>query len=135
MTENPSPETKTHVFVYGTLKRGYAFHYALENQTFVGEATTTADYRMYSLGDYPGLIEVEPGCGVHVRGEVYRVDQNCLQQLDRIEGVDQGLYERKEIRFSSPLDLPSFPPGESTLAYFYLGDLVGCTDCGDYWRA
>ena len=90
---------------------------------------------MYSLGDYPGLIEVEPGCGVHVRGEIYRVDQNCLQQLDRIEGVDQGLYERNEIRFNSPLDLPSFPPGESTLAYFYLGDLAGCTDCGDYWRA
>ena len=56
---------------------------------------------MYDLGEYPGLKEVDPGSGVQVKGEIYQVDQVCLQQLDQIEAVDHGLYQRREVRLNS----------------------------------
>ena len=135
MTEIQTTETPTQdrvaVFVYGTLKRSHQRNHVLVNQTFIGEATTTADYRMYDLGDYPGLKEVEPGSGVGVQGEIYQVDQACLRQLDQIEGVDQGLYQRREVRLDSRkgLCLPASQP----VAYFYLGDTSSCTDNSDCW--
>ena len=126
------------VFVYGTLKRGQQFNHALADQTFIGEATTTSDYRMYNLGDYPGLKEVDPGSGVQVHGEIYRVNQTCLGQLDEIEAVDQGLYERHEVRLNplnehKTLAEHKLPVDRSTLAYFYLGDVSDCDGCNDCW--
>lgn len=120
------------VFVYGTLKRGHQRSHVLDGQTFIGEAATTADYRMYNLGDYPGLKEVDPGSGVQVQGEIYQVDQACLRQLDQIEAVDQGLYERREVRLS-PLKDSSLRVDDSTLAYFYLGGISNCNGCSDCW--
>ena len=126
------------VFVYGTLKRGLQYSHVLNDQTFLGETTTTADYRMYSLGDYPGLKEVEPGSGVQVQGEIYRVDQTCLRNLDQVEAVDQGLYERHEIRLDAmkepnPPEWLKLPLELGTMAYFYLGDVSDCDDCNDCW--
>ena len=110
----------------------------LAGQAFIGEATTTADYRMYDLGNYPGLKEVDPASGVQVRGEIYQVDKACLRHLDQIEAVDQGLYERREVRLNplseskSEAELTS-PLNHSTVAYFYLGDVSGCNDSSDCW--
>ena len=126
------------MFVYGTLKRGHQRNHVLADQTFVGKATTAADYRMVDLGSYPGLTEVDPGTGVQVRGEIYQVDRACLQQLDQIEAVDAGLYERREIRLN-PLEEPKLPRdrglpvNHSTEAYFYLGDVHGRNDSNDCW--
>ena len=136
MATNPSSESLQLVFVYGTLKHGHQRNYVLADQTFIGPATTVADYRMYDLGSYPGLIEVEPGSGDQIQGEIYRVDLTCLRQLDQIEAVDQGLYERREIRFEpslETLDLPLKPLDGSVLAYFYLNDIDGCNNCGACW--
>ena len=133
---NPLDESFEFVFVYGTLKRGHQRNHVLADQSFVGSATTTDDYQMYDLGDYPGLVEVELGYGVQVQGEIYRVDQNCLRLLDQIEAVEQGLYERRKIRFDPDvvtLGLPLMPPGDSVVAYFYLGDITGYSGCGDCW--
>jgi len=45
--------TMTHVFVYGTLKRGCHNHHCLASQQFLGEAHTPPGFTLYSLGDYP----------------------------------------------------------------------------------
>ena len=110
MEPTPSSKSLQLVFVYGTLKRGQQRNHVLANQTFIGPATTAADYRMYDLGSYPGLIEVESGSGDQIQGEIYRIDPTCLRQLDQIEAVDQGLYERREIRFDPPLKTLDLPP-------------------------
>lgn len=133
---NPTDELFEFVFVYGTLKRGHQRNHVLADQSYLGSATTIADYRMYDLGEYPGLVEVDAGCGVQVQGEIYRVDQTCLRLLDQIEAVDQGLYQRREIRVEP--DLAMLAPGlistdGCVVAYFYLNDIAGCSDCGDCW--
>lgn len=136
MEPNPSGESLQLVFVYGTLKRGHQRNHVLADQTFIGPATTVADYRMYDLGSYPGLIEVAPGAGDQIQGEIYRIDPACLRQIDQIEAVDQGLYERREIRFDPPLttlSLPLKPLDGSIVAYFYLNDIDGYTSCGACW--
>ena len=136
METKPPSESLQLVFVYGTLKRGHQRNHALVNQTFIGSATTAADYRMYDLGSYPGLIEVESGSGDQIQGEIYRVDLACLRQLDQIDAVDQGLYERREIRFDPPLETLGLllkPLDRSVVAYFYLNDIDGCTSCGACW--
>jgi len=87
---------------------------------------------MYDLGDYPGLAEVDPGSGIEVQGEIYQVDQACLRQLDQVEGVDQGLYQRREVHLNLSQGL-NLPVNHSTLAYFYLGDIFDCNGCSDCW--
>ena len=136
METNPSSESLRLIFVYGTLKRGHQRNHVLAGQTFIGPATTVADYRMYDLGDYPGVIEVEPGFGDQIHGEIYRGDPTCLRQLDQIEAVDQGLYERCEIRLDPPLEtlgLLSKLFDGSIEAYFYLGDINGYANYRACW--
>jgi len=136
METNLSSDSRQLVFVYGTLKRGHQRNHVFANQTFVGPATTAANYRMYDLGDYPGLIEVEPGSGDRIQGEIYQVDPTCLLQLDRIEAVDQGLYERRDIRLNPPLEAIGGhlkPFAGTIVAYFYLGDIEGDADCRLCW--
>jgi len=105
------------VFVYGTLKRGFARHYALSTQTFLGPATTRAGFRLYNLGSYPGLVRCEDGASIE--GELYDVDDSCLEKLDVIEGVDQGLYRRDVVQLLDPwIDEPA-------LTYIYLQSTDG----------
>ena len=56
METNPSNDSLRLVFVYGTLKRGHQRNHVLAAQTFIGPATTAADYRMYDMGDYLGNV-------------------------------------------------------------------------------
>ena len=99
------------VFVYGTLKRGYLRHDSISQQIFLGEANTAARYRLFDLGDYPGLIADESG--VSVAGELYAVDEECLGRLDEIEGVNQGLYSRQPVELLPPWN------EHNTLTYIY----------------
>ena len=114
------------VFVYGTLMRGDVRAASLADQQFVGEAVTTPRYRLLNCGDYPGLIEV-PADGEAIEGEVYDVSPECLQRLDRIEAVDEGLYERRPIILNEPF------AGRAVEAYFYLLSTEGLPDCGPRW--
>ena len=116
------------VFVYGTLQRGRALHVHLAGQRFVGTAKTQRGYRLYRIDWYPGLVEVptsEEGLAIH--GEVWDVDEAGLKLLDEVEEVDSGLYERRPVRLLKPFDQ------SEVLAYFYLGDVEGCSDNGDRW--
>jgi len=105
------------VFVYGTLKKGFCRHHALSRQNFLGVATTQAEYKLLDLGDYPGLVSSDDG--ESIAGELYEVDEACLQNLDVIEGVAVGLYARKSIRLLSPWN------DEPAIAYIYLPSTTG----------
>ena len=100
------------LFIYGTLKRGHSRAGSLAGQQFMGKAKTVASYRMFDCGTYPGLVEAEKG--LKIIGEVWSVDAECLWQLDRIEAVDQGLFQRRPIKLNPPFD------ADSVESYFYL---------------
>lgn len=71
------------IFVYGTLLRGEGNHRLLSNARRVGVARTTPSYRMHSLGGFPGVVA---GGEQAILGEVYEVDEQTLDALDRLEG-------------------------------------------------
>ena len=108
------------VFVYGTLKRGFRNHRFLENADFVGKAYTVAAYRMLD-GRFPVLRDGGPNLK-QIGGEVYDVDDRTLAQLDDLEDVASGMYDREEIDVM--LVTPS--NAEASRAFIYIG-------CGDYW--
>lgn len=120
-----SPGSTTKVFVYGTLKRGFSRSTALVGQTFIGPARTTADYRIFDCGSYPGLVEVTDG--LCIKGELWEVDAACLADLDDIEGVSLNLYHRARVRLEAPDDM------QDVEAYFYKRNVAGLRDCGTSW--
>jgi gamma-glutamylaminecyclotransferase len=113
------------IFVYGSLKRGYALHHLLEGQAFLGPVTTCPLYRIFDLGSYPGLVDWPEGLAV--QGELYEVDAECLKRLDEAEGVDEGLYARRIIKLQPPFDRVE------TSAWFWLDKVGGLRDCGTSW--
>jgi len=106
--------TKTYLFVYGTLKRGGSRHWIIENLPFLGRAKAKG-FVLYDLGPYPAMV---PGAGV-VYGEVYEVSKEALQSLDWVEGVPV-LYRRKliEVVFEDESSLKAW-------AYIYSGNVKG----------
>ncbi len=80
------------VFVYGTLRQGQNNHHLLAQSEWLGNYATPPIYSLYDLGAYPAVIE---GHSV-LYGEVYRVDDKTLQQLDLLEDVPVT-YRREQI--------------------------------------
>ena len=99
-----------HVFVYGTLKKGFRNHFYLKGQKLLGRTTTVPGYILVDLGPFPGLIEQEDG---KVFGEVWEIDEGCLFDLDILES---GLFERKSIKLQVP-----FEGQDNIECYFYIG--------------
>lgn len=128
------------VFVYGTLKRGGANHSFLAGQRFVGLARHAPGMTLYSLGDYPGMV-ADPSDREGVVGEVWAVDPACLEALDALEGVAEGLYARRPADLiESPLpaaagggDHTANQPQAIVETYLYLGDTRGCPHVGASW--
>ncbi|MEO2035247.1 MAG: gamma-glutamylcyclotransferase family protein [Planctomycetaceae bacterium] len=118
----------THLFVYGTLKRGFSRHKTLQDQQFICCAATVPTCRLFDCGSYPGLLESSDGISVH--GELYEVDAQCLLRCDAIEGVAEGLYIRKLIDVVS-IDDASY--GATAWAYFYQKLTVNLPECGCDW--
>ncbi|MDB6115649.1 MAG: ytfP [Lacunisphaera sp.] len=116
----------TLVFVYGTLKRGGSNHLFLAGQRFVGNVRTAPGFTLYSLGDYPGMVRA-PGDTAGVAGELWAVDENCLPELDRLEGIDEGLYERIDVL------LAPNPFAGSAQTYLYARAPHGLQPLGDHW--
>jgi len=98
----------TRIFVYGTLKRGCKNHHHLAGQTYVGEARTVPGFRLYDLGDYPGMV-ADPTDLEGVTGELWDVDAIALVHLDEFEGIAEGLYRRVVVSMA-----------DSTYAHTYL---------------
>ena len=114
------------IFVYGTLKQGGSNHLFLQRQKFLGDARTVPGFVLYSLGDYPGMVRA-PGDMAGVTGELWSVDDDCLAELDRLEGLDEGLYERIDVL------LAPNPIARSAQTYLYLRPLDGLSPVGSTW--
>ena len=113
------------VFVYGSLKRGFALHAMLQEQFCLGNAVTEALYRLFDLGSYPGLVEWPEGLAI--RGEVYQVDFECLGRLDEAEGVAERQYARRKISLQAEFE------SSDVHAWFWLNPVQGLADCGEQW--
>jgi gamma-glutamylaminecyclotransferase len=116
----------TTLFLYGTLKRGGSNQGFLAGQHYLGPGRTVPGFTLYSLGDYPGMVR-SPGDTAGVSGELWSVDDACLAELDRLEGLDEGLYERVD------LGLVANPFAPSAQTYLYLRSLQGHSPAGDTW--
>ena len=75
------------VFVYGSLKKDHSNHGLLDEYRMVCRDSITGPYRMYSLGYFPGVVDVGADEGLAtIYGEVYEVDEEGLGALDLLEG-------------------------------------------------
>jgi gamma-glutamylaminecyclotransferase len=115
------------LFVYGTLKTGFCRNPYLQGQQFVGPVRTTSTYRLVDCGHFPGLI-VDLNHGISIGGELWRVNDHCLQELDWVEDVAGGLYRRGQITLKNCSD-------PEAMTYFYNRETRSFPDCGDCWTA
>ena len=81
------------VFVYGSLRRGNAGAMSVRfpDATYVAEGRVRGS--LYDLGAYPGLV-LDCAASV-VTGEVYEVDADTLNKLDKFELTSD--YSRKQV--------------------------------------
>jgi gamma-glutamylcyclotransferase (GGCT)/AIG2-like uncharacterized protein YtfP len=100
--------TKQHIlFVYGTLKRNCHWHskYMIGTQ-FMGEATTLQPQSLV-IGEcgVPYLLNLTQGDenAVPVRGELWRLSEEMLQNIDEYEGIQKGHYSREVIDVAAEL--------------------------------
>ena len=107
-----------HVFVYGTLKRGYGNHFLLQEggAEFVGAAATEWQFKMIAVG-FP--VITLSSAGHPVRGEIYAVNEATVARLDRLEGEGR-MYHRHVV----PVVLDD---GRAIQCEIYIGD-------DNYWR-
>lgn len=117
---------QTYLFVYGTLMRGECREDSLAGQEYLGPAETAPEYRMFNVGEYPALVASTPG--LSVTGELWRVDESKLAELDEVEEVDEGLYVRQPVRLQPPHD------ALAVQTYVYLQEVDGLPDIGRDWR-
>ncbi|MFT2098310.1 gamma-glutamylcyclotransferase [Marinomonas sp. 2405UD66-6] len=88
------------VAVYGTLREGLTNHKLIAGCKRIGLGWLTG-FRMYNLGEYPGVIPTHDESG-RIRVEWYDVPDDVLVELDRLEEFDPdalqtSLYLRKRV--------------------------------------
>jgi gamma-glutamylcyclotransferase (GGCT)/AIG2-like uncharacterized protein YtfP len=94
------PQTESppqYIFVYGSLKRGGKSHGRLRGRVrFISPGRIRAN--LYSLceGEYSGAVPTSTP-GRFVKGDLFRLrqPQKTLPELDKFEGIDEGLFRRK----------------------------------------
>lgn len=79
------------IFVYGTLRRGFANHSLLTDCPFLGLALTSERYSLW-MGVYPHVCR-HPSL-VRIRGELYTATAHTLALLDILED-HPVLYQRE----------------------------------------
>ena len=119
----------SHLFVYGTLRRGFSNKFARLLQTqaqWIGDARMPG--RLYQFGPYPGAV-ISNTSGDWVHGELYNLEDpdQLLSQLDEYEGDD---YERAiaEVQTNAGDHIQAW-------VYVYRGKLEGIHIPSGEWRA
>eukprot|EP00745_Piridium_sociabile_P032968 TRINITY_DN563_c0_g1_i1.p1 TRINITY_DN563_c0_g1~~TRINITY_DN563_c0_g1_i1.p1 ORF type:complete len:213 (-),score=3.81 TRINITY_DN563_c0_g1_i1:184-822(-) len=99
-TAGEAPERTVLLFVYGTLKRGYrnAPYMCRDGVAYFGNCTTVESLPLYldPAHRYRPCLANMRGKGLQVRGEVYRVWESLLPELDAFERVPTH-YTRESI--------------------------------------
>lgn len=88
------------VFVYGTLKEGFANFGINAGRRIPGEYRTAERYPLHIVTEFhiPWLVN-RPGAGERVTGQLFEVDDTTLREMDRLEQIDEpGWYARELIR-------------------------------------
>ena len=85
-------------------------------------ATTAPRYRVFDLGDYPGMI-CDERTGLAIRGELWAVGECCLAELDDFE-TDAGAFVRARIEVEGRGDV---------WAYFWNLAVPDGAPGGDRW--
>lgn len=100
------------VFVYGTLKKGFRNHKRLKRKRLIGVPGTALGLQLRESGgqSYPFAVLGE---GV-VHGEVYRVDEKTLEELDVLEGHPDWFHRE-------PIEV-LLATGETVIAWVYLNE-------------
>ena len=97
---------------------------------YLGEARTVPGFRLFDLGNYPGMI-ANSSATDQVAGEVWSLDADDLARLDRLEGTDEGLYRREIVALMPPFS----EPDRIVQTYLYLRSVEGrAVISGGVWR-
>ncbi|WP_435247876.1 gamma-glutamylcyclotransferase [Vibrio sp. nBUS_14] len=80
------------VFVYGTLRQDQSNHHYLQYCELLGCFDTPEAFALFDLGAYPAMIFGKKS----VAGEVYIINDEILESLDRLEDVPVE-YRREQI--------------------------------------
>jgi len=110
-----------HVFVYGTLRRGFPNHGILEDKIvrWAGVGATVQSFPLIVPHDRfctnpgcrfvhrMGVLCDRPGEGVPVEGDLFEVEDSALAAMDRLENYDPGApeastYLRRTIEVRDP---------------------------------
>jgi gamma-glutamylaminecyclotransferase len=107
------------VFVYGTLKEGFANFGINAGLRIPGVFLTVQRYPLFIIGSYflPWLVN-QPGSGQQVLGQVFQVSEQVLRDMDVLEQIDDdGWYTRVEIQVQE-IGEPNLVPIQ---AFVYFG--------------
>ena len=106
------------LFVYGTLRRGFAVHHHLRRMGAQFVTTGEVQAELYNLGKFPGARKsTKPG--KVLAGEFYRLPQaeKALKVLDHVEGFSAQMAEKSLFqRATTEVVLPN---GERRMAWIY----------------
>ncbi len=100
--------TRKRLFVYGTLRVGGSQEHRMSGARHIRSATTSASYKLLSLGWYPALFV---GGNSAVYGDVFEVPKTMWAELDEYEDCP-GLYRCEPIELND---------GSLVFAYIYNG--------------
>jgi gamma-glutamylcyclotransferase (GGCT)/AIG2-like uncharacterized protein YtfP len=106
------------IFVYGTLRQGGKHHTWLQRTHPIGACPARTKGRLFHLPmeGYPALIPTEQSGWVQGEFVGYEDEaelESALEDLDTLEGVDEGLFERRIL----PVSLEG---GQEYMAWIYI---------------
>src|ERR1043166_9444373 len=124
----------THLFVLGTLKRGFPNHHYLDGAAFLGRYYTCEPYPLIVAGPwYAPMMFDQPGTGEIIHGELYELDGSILAQIEQLESIGVPGNFRIELRVCPA----NGGPEQRAMAYVKSPELAGpvhsgfLSDCQD----
>jgi gamma-glutamylaminecyclotransferase len=86
------------LFAYGSLKEGFPNFHVNRGQRVPGRYRTLQPYPLYLVGGRLPCLLPQPGQGLPVVGQLFRVDADALAAMDRLERLGEpGGYARQRI--------------------------------------